>query len=83
MVHDIRQMDIHKAEPLVSEPSLVEVETAIGKLKRYELPGTNHIPAEFIKARSEIGYYVLKYTNVFVLCGIRRNFQSSRINLLL
>jgi hypothetical protein len=24
-VHDVRQMDIHKAEPLVPEPSLVEV----------------------------------------------------------
>jgi hypothetical protein len=31
-VHD-RQMDIHTAEPLISEPSLVEVEIAIGKLK--------------------------------------------------
>jgi hypothetical protein len=29
-VHDVRQMDIHMAEPLVSEPSLVEVEIAIG-----------------------------------------------------
>jgi hypothetical protein len=32
-VHDDRQMDIHMAEPLVLEPSLVEVEIAIGKLK--------------------------------------------------
>jgi hypothetical protein len=24
-VHDVRQMDIHMAEPLVPEPSLVEV----------------------------------------------------------
>jgi hypothetical protein len=31
-VHDIRQMDIHTAEPLLPEPSLVEVEIAIGKL---------------------------------------------------
>jgi hypothetical protein len=29
MVHDVRQMDIHTAEPLVPEPSLVEVEIAI------------------------------------------------------
>jgi hypothetical protein len=28
-VHDVRQMDIHTAEPLVSEPSLVEVKIAI------------------------------------------------------
>jgi hypothetical protein len=32
-VHDVRQMVIHMAEPLVPEPSLVEVEIAIGKLK--------------------------------------------------
>jgi len=28
-LHDIRQMDIHTAEPLVPEPSLDKVETAI------------------------------------------------------
>jgi hypothetical protein len=32
VVHDIRQMDIHMAEPWVWEPSLVEVEIAVGKL---------------------------------------------------
>jgi hypothetical protein len=31
-VHDVRQMDIQTAEPLVPEPSLVEVEIAIRKL---------------------------------------------------
>jgi hypothetical protein len=33
-VHDIRQIDIHMAEPSVPEPSLIEVKIAIGKLKR-------------------------------------------------
>jgi hypothetical protein len=33
-VHDIRKMDIHTAEPLVSEPSIVEMEIAIAKLKK-------------------------------------------------
>jgi hypothetical protein len=28
-VHDLRQMEIHTAEPLVPEPSSVEVKTAI------------------------------------------------------
>jgi len=32
-VHDVRQVDIHTAEPLVPEPSLVKVKVAIGKLK--------------------------------------------------
>jgi hypothetical protein len=43
-VHDVRQMDIHTAEPLVPEPSLVEVEIAIGKLKSYKSPSTDQIP---------------------------------------
>jgi hypothetical protein len=49
-VHDVRQMDIHTAEPLVPESSLFEVEIAIGKLKSYKSPGTDHIAAELIKA---------------------------------
>jgi hypothetical protein len=55
-VHDVRQIDLHTAEPLVPEPSLVEVEIAIGKLKSYKSPGTDNIPAEFIKAGGEILY---------------------------
>jgi hypothetical protein len=49
-------MDIHTAEPLVPEPSLVEVEIAIGKLKSYKSPGTHQIPTELIKAVSETLY---------------------------
>jgi hypothetical protein len=52
-VQDVRQIDIHMAEPLVPEPSLVKVETAVGKLKRYTHPGTYQIPAKLIKAGGE------------------------------
>jgi hypothetical protein len=45
-VHDVRQMDVHMAEPLVPEPSSVKVEIAIGKLKSYKSPGTDQILAE-------------------------------------
>jgi hypothetical protein len=55
-VHDVRQIDIHTAEQLVPEFSFVELEIAIGKLKRYKSPGTDHIPAELIKARGETLY---------------------------
>jgi hypothetical protein len=40
----------------VPEPSLVEVETAIRKLKNYKFPGTDQIPAELIKAGGETLY---------------------------
>jgi hypothetical protein len=40
----------------VPEPSLVEVEIAIGKLKSYKSPGTDQIPAELIKAGGETLY---------------------------
>jgi hypothetical protein len=49
-VHDVRQMDIHTAEQLLPEPSLVEVVIAIGKMKSYKSPVTDQIPAELIKA---------------------------------
>jgi hypothetical protein len=52
-VHDVRQMDIHMAEPLVPEPSLVEVEIAVGKFKRYKFLGTDQISAKLIKAGGE------------------------------
>jgi hypothetical protein len=45
-VHDVGQLDIHTAEPLVPESSFVEVEIAIGKLKQYKSPGTDQILAE-------------------------------------
>jgi hypothetical protein len=49
-VHDVVQMGIHMAELLVSEPSLVKVEIAVGKLKRYIFQGTDQILAKLIKA---------------------------------
>jgi hypothetical protein len=74
-------MDIHTAEPLVPEPSLVEVGIVIGKLKSYKSPGTDNIPTKFIKAG--LKHYILRYTDLFVLYGIRRNCHSSRRNILL
>jgi hypothetical protein len=41
------------AEPLVPEPSLIKVENAIGKLKRYKSPGIDQILTELIKAGGE------------------------------
>jgi hypothetical protein len=49
-VNDVRQTEIHTAEPLVPEASSSEVEIAIEKLKRYKLSGIDRILAELIQA---------------------------------
>jgi hypothetical protein len=79
-VHDVRQMDIYTAEPLVPESRLVEVEIAIGKLKMYKSPGTGQIPAELIKEGGGILYSEIQR---LVLYGISRNCHSSGRKLLL
>jgi hypothetical protein len=67
-VNDVRQTEVHTAEPLVPEPSAFAVEMAIEKLKRHKSPGTDQIPAEFIKAggriiRSEIHKLIISIWN--------------------
>jgi hypothetical protein len=49
-VSDVRLAEIHTAELLVPEPSALDVELAIEKLKSHKSPGTDQIPAELIKA---------------------------------
>jgi hypothetical protein len=40
-VNEVRQTEIHTAEPLVPESSAFEVERATEKLKRHKSPGTD------------------------------------------
>jgi hypothetical protein len=47
-VNDVRQIDVHTAEPLVLGPSPLEVEIAIAKLKMYKSKGSNQILTELI-----------------------------------
>jgi len=42
--------EIHTAEPLVPEPSALEAELPIEKLKSHKSPGIDQIPAELIIA---------------------------------
>jgi hypothetical protein len=49
-VSDVRKAEIHTAEPLVPEPSALEVDLAIEKLKSHKSPGIDQIPAELIQA---------------------------------
>jgi hypothetical protein len=48
-VNDVRQNEINTAEPLGTQPSPFDVETAIEKLKKYKLLGTDQILAELIQ----------------------------------
>jgi hypothetical protein len=47
-VSDVRQIDIHTAEPPVPGPSLFLIEIPVAKFKKYKSPGTHQIPAERI-----------------------------------
>ena len=64
-IKDLRQAQIHTAEPLVPEPSASEVELAIDNLKSHKSPGIDQIPAELIKA----GVEQFACTPHPILCG--------------
>jgi len=55
----------------VSEPSAHKFEMHIGKVKRHKKPGIDQIPAELIK--TGVDQFALRFINVSILHGIRRN----------
>jgi hypothetical protein len=69
--NDVRQTEIHTAEPLVTEPSAFEVEMAVEELKRHKAPGTDQIPAGRSTVCSEI--------HKRILFGMKRNCLSSEL----
>jgi hypothetical protein len=62
-VTDVRQKEIHTAEPLVLDPSLFEVKIALVKLKRCESSGGNQILAELIQAGGKTRFDIHKLNN--------------------
>jgi hypothetical protein len=48
-VSDVRQAEIHTAEPLVPEPSALEFELVIEKLKSHKSPGIDQILQNCLK----------------------------------
>jgi hypothetical protein len=72
-VCDVRQIEVHMAEPLVPGQCHLEVEIAIAKLKRYKSSGNDQILAELIRPES---------TNSIILFGIRKNCLISESSLL-
>jgi len=64
--NDVKQTEIHTAEPLVPVPSAFEVEMDSEKLKRHKSPGIDQIRSKLIKAggrtiRSEIHKLIIFY----------------------
>ena len=53
-VKDVKQKEIHAAEPLVPEPSVFDFRLVIEKLKRRKSPVIDQIPAELIKTGGRI-----------------------------
>jgi hypothetical protein len=49
-IRDVRQTEMHTAEPLVPRPRAFEVKMATENLKRHKSTRTDQIPAEMIKA---------------------------------
>jgi hypothetical protein len=45
---DVKQVEIHTAEPLVPDRSPFEVEIAIAKFQKYKSSGSDQIPAELM-----------------------------------
>jgi hypothetical protein len=52
-VSDVRQIEIHTADTLVSGSGHLEVAISIAKLKKYKFPGSDQIPAELCQAGGE------------------------------
>jgi hypothetical protein len=60
---DVRQIEIHIAEPLTLGPSRLEVEIATAKLKKYKSPGSDEILLELVQERGETVSVIHKLIN--------------------
>jgi hypothetical protein len=82
-VSEVRQAEIHTAEPLVPEASALEFELAIEKLKSHKSPGIDQIPAELsVDKNSSLLHYnrvdskqLLKYGQNLCLYLLRPSRQ--------
>ena len=70
-VDDVRQREIHTAEPLVPETSVFGVELVIKTMISHKSPGINQIPAKLFKAGCKTTRYEFHKLETSVL--LRRN----------
>jgi hypothetical protein len=62
-INEVKRIEVHTTEPLVSRPSRLEVEIAIAKLKKFKSPGSDKILAELFQAGGEI---LLSAIHIFI-----------------
>jgi hypothetical protein len=74
-VSEVRQIEVHTAEPFGPGPSRLEVEIPIEKFKKYKFRQN--------RFKQEAKYYFLRLTNSLILFGLRKNCLISRRGLLL
>jgi len=67
-VNDVRQTEIHTAQPLMFQPIALDVDMATEKLKRQKSPGIDQIPAELIKVEDTKICY--RSVNILILFGM-------------
>jgi hypothetical protein len=72
-IGDVRQIEIHTAQPLIPEPRPFEFEIFIAELKKYKSPNSDRISAEVIHAGGET---LPSEVHNLVLFGVRRIFLS-------
>jgi len=75
LFNDVRQTEIHTAEPLVPELSALEFDMTIEKLKRRTSPGIDQIPTELITAGGRTIHSEIH--KLLILSEVRRNCLRS------
>jgi hypothetical protein len=70
-VSDVREIEIHTVEPLVSDPRPSEFKIALAMSKKFKLPGSVPILAELIQAGGETIWS--RSIHSLILFGIRKN----------
>jgi len=73
-VSDVRQAELHTAEPPVPEPSALEIELDIKKLKSHKTLGIGQIPTELWQ---RVKQFTLGSISLLFLFGVIRNCLRS------
>jgi hypothetical protein len=71
IVSNVRQIEIHTAEPLVPDPNPSEVEIVIANLKKYKSPGSDQILEDWFKQEEK--HYSMTSINSLILLGVRKD----------